>query len=39
MLDEKLHKNILIYDVSHKNLIGPKHLRIRFDKTDGLVRI
>ena len=30
------HENILIYDISYKTLIGPKPMRIRFDKTyDG----
>ena len=30
--DEKSHENILIYDILYKTLIGPKPLRIRFDK-------
>ena len=30
---------ILIYDISYKTLINPKPLRIRFDKTDGFIRI
>ena len=30
LTDEKSHKIILIYDISYKNLIGPKPLRIRF---------
>ena len=38
-MDEKSHENILIYDVSYKNLIVPKPLGIRFDKTDGFIRI
>ena len=29
----------MIHDISHKNLIVPKPLRIRFDKTDGFVRV
>ena len=29
----------MIYDISYKALIGPKLLRIRFDKIDGFVRI
>ena len=29
----------MIYDISNKNLIGPKSLRIRFDKIDGFIRI
>ena len=27
----------MIYDISYKNLIGPKFLRIRFDKTEGFI--
>ena len=36
LIDEKSHKNILIYDIT---LIGSKPLRIRFDKTDGFIKI
>ena len=43
LLDEKLYKekyeNILIYDISYKNLTGWKPLRIWFDKTDGFIKI
>ena len=39
LIDEKPHENILIFDISHKTLIGPKSLRIRFDKIDGFIRI
>ena len=39
MIDEKSHKNILIYDISNKNLICPKYLQIRFSKIDGFIRI
>ena len=39
LIDEKLHKNILIYDSSYETLIGSKPLHIRFDKTDGFIRI
>ena len=35
LIDEKSHENISIDD----NLIGPKSLRIRFDKIDGFIRI
>ena len=34
--------NILIdvlYDISYKTLIGPKPLRVRFDKIHGFIRI
>ena len=39
LIDEKSHKNILIYDISYITLIGSKPLRIRFDKTDGFIKI
>ena len=38
MIDEESHENILIYDISHKTLIGSKPLQIRFDKIDGIIR-
>ena len=38
-LDKKSHENILIYNILYKNLIDSKPLRIRFDKTDGFIRI
>ena len=38
-IDNINRKNILIYDISQKTLIGPKPLRIRFDKLDGFIRI
>ena len=37
--DKKSHENILIYDISYKTLIGPKSLRIRFDKINGFIII
>ena len=39
LLDEKLRGNIVIYDISYKNLIGLKPLRIRFDKIDRFTRV
>ena len=39
LIDEKSHENILIYDISYKNLIDPKPLRIRPDKIDGFIKI
>ena len=36
LIDEKSHKNILIYDISYKTLIGQKK---RFGKIDGFIRI
>ena len=42
-LDEKFYensyKNILIYDISHKNFMGAKPFRIRFDKIYGFIKI
>ena len=35
---EKLHENILVYDISYKTLIGARPFHIRFDKVDGFVR-
>ena len=37
LLDEKLHKNVLIYNISCKTLIVAKPLRIRFDKVFHLL--
>ena len=34
LIDEKSHKNILIYDISYKPLTEAKSFRIRFDKID-----
>ena len=39
LIDKKLYENILIYNISYKTLIDPKPFRIRFDQTDGFIRI
>ena len=42
LLDEKSYKtyrNILIYDISYRNVMGSTPLRIRFDKIDGFIEI
>ena len=39
LIDKKSHENILIYEISYKNLIDSKPLRIRFDKIDGFIKI
>ena len=39
LIDEKSHKNILIYDISHKTLIGLKRLCITFSKIGGFIRL
>ena len=38
-MDEKSHKNVFVYDILYKTLIGAKPLRIRFDKVDGFIRV
>ena len=32
-------ENVLVYDISHKTLIGAKPLRIRFRKVNGPIRV
>ena len=39
LIDEKSHKNILIYNISYKTLIGMKTLSIMFDEVDEFIRI
>ena len=39
LIDKKSCKNFLIYNISYKNLIGVKPLRIRLDKIDGFIRV
>ena len=39
LIDKNSFENILIYDISYKNLIDPKPLHIRFDKINGFIRI
>ena len=39
LIDEKSYKNIFVYDISYKTLIGAKPLRIRFNKIDGFIRL
>ena len=39
LIDKKSHENILIYNISYKILIGPKPLRIRFDKIHRFIRV
>ena len=39
MIDEKSCKNILVYDISYKNLIVAKPLLIWFDNTDGFIKV
>ena len=39
LIDEKSHKNVLIYNIPYKILVDSKTLRIRFDKIDGFIRI
>ena len=39
LLDGKSCRNILIYDILCKTLIGTKTLRVRFDKADEFIRV
>ena len=39
LIDQKWHEIILISDILHKTLIGPKPLHIRFEKIDLFIRI
>ena len=39
LMDEKSRENILIYDIAYKTLTEPKPLGIRFNKTDGFIRL
>ena len=38
-IDERLYKNILVYDISYKTLFGSKPLRIKFDEVDRFIRV
>ena len=38
-MNEKSHENILVHDISQKDFIGAKPLRIRFDKVNGFMRV
>ena len=38
LLNEKMHENTLIYDVSHKTFMGTEPLHIRFDEIDGFIK-
>ena len=37
LTDEKSHKNVLIYDIYYKTLIGPKPLITRSNQVDGFM--
>ena len=39
LLDKKIYKTILIYDISHKTFMGSKPLCIWLDKIDGFIKI
>ena len=38
-IDEKSCKNIFVYKISYQTLMGVKHLRIKFDKINGFVKV
>ena len=37
LLDKKWYEDISVYNISYKNLTGPKPLHIKFDKTHGFI--
>ena len=39
LIDEKSHESAMIFDIWNNTLIGPKPLRIRFDKIDAFIKI
>ena len=39
LIGEKWYKNILVYNISYKSLIGCSPLCIRFDKIYGFIRV
>ena len=39
LIDKNSYDNILLYNISYQSLIDYKPLRIRFDKTDGFIRV
>ena len=39
LINEKVYKNILIYNILYRALIGPKPQHIRFDKINGFIRV
>ena len=39
LIDEKSLKNVLVYNISYKTLIGAKLLRIRFNEIDWFIRV
>ena len=39
LINEKVYKNILIYNILHRALIGPKPQHIRFDKINAFIRV
>ena len=39
LLDAKSYEKKLIYNISHKTLIGVRFLRIMFDKVDGFITV
>ena len=39
LIHEKSQENILIYDISHRTLIGAKPFHIKFDKIDKFIKV
>ena len=39
LIDEKSYKNVLVYNISYKTLIGAIPMHIRSNKVDGFIRV
>ena len=39
IIDKRLHKGILVYDISYKTLFDSNSCYIRFDEIDGFIRV
>ena len=39
LIDEKSYENILVYNISYKNLIAAKPLPIRFDELERFIKV
>ena len=39
LIDKREYKNLLVYKIFCKTLIGAKPMRIRFDKINGFIRV
>ena len=39
LIDEKSYKNVLVYNIPYKILIGAIPLCVKFDKVEGFIRV